>query len=170
MPVRHYGIDSATRGYKKFHEGTALLNVHAGAGYKAQQNMNEVQGVINLNLGEEQKLPPLVEAQIDNHIMGVVFAQQYTLEKGTEKFGDRAEEATTKELKQIHDMGTYQPLDATKITKKERMEALSSLLFITERRDGRIKSRKCAIGSKQQKFEGYDKAAGSSPPLYPPMA
>ena len=43
------------------------------------------------------------------------------------------------------------------------MEALSSLLFITEKKDGRIMSRKCAIGSKQQKFEGYDKAAGSSP-------
>ena len=60
-------------------------------------------------------------------------------------------------------MGTYQPLDATKLTKKERMEALSSLLFMTEKRDGRIKSRKCDIGSKQQKNEGYDKAAGSSP-------
>ena len=60
-------------------------------------------------------------------------------------------------------MGTYQPLDATKVTKKERMEASSSLLFITEKKDGRIKSRKCAIGSKQRKFEGYDKAAGSSP-------
>ena len=36
-------------------------------------------------------------------------------------------------------------------------------MFITERRDGRIKSRKCAIGSKQHKFDGYDKAAGGSP-------
>ena len=43
------------------------------------------------------------------------------------------------------------------------MGALSSLLFTTEKRDGRIKSRKCAIGSKQQKSEGYDKATGSSP-------
>ena len=36
-------------------------------------------------------------------------------------------------------------------------------MFITEKRDGRIKSRKCAIGRKQRKFDGYDKAAGSSP-------
>ena len=56
-------------------------------------------------------------------------------------------------------------MNATKLTKKERMEALSSLLFITEKRDGRIKSKKCAIGSKQRKFEGYDKAAGSSPTI-----
>ena len=54
-------------------------------------------------------------------------------------------------------------MDATKLTKKERMEALSSLLFITEKRDGRIKSRKCVIGSKQQKNDRYDKAARSSP-------
>ena len=96
--------------------------------------MIEVQGVINLNLGEKPTLPPLMEAQVEDHIMGVVFAQQYTLKKGPKKIGDRAEEATTKELKQTHDMGTYQPLDATKLTKKERMEALSSLLFITEKK------------------------------------
>ena len=163
--MHHYGRDPNTRGFKKFNKGTALINVHAGAGYQAKKNLNEVQGVVNLNLGEEP-LPPLTEAQVESHIMGVVLAQQYTLKKGLEKFGDRAAEATTKELKQIHDIGTYQPLDAIKLTKKERMEALSSLLFITEKKDGRIKSRKCAIGSKQRKFEGYDKAAGEAPPQY----
>ena len=95
--------------------------------------------------------------------MGVVFAKQYTLKRGFGKFGDRAGEATTKSLKQIHGMGTYQPLDATKLTKKVRMEALSFLLFITEKRDGRIESHKCVTGSKQQQNDGYDKAAGSSP-------
>ena len=36
-------------------------------------------------------------------------------------------------------------------------------MSITEKKDGRIKSRKCAIGSKQRKFDGYDKSAGISP-------
>ena len=70
--VHHYEDDFTTKGYRKFDEGTVLLNVHAGAGYKAQQ---DIQGVINLNLGEEFSLPLCMEAQVYDHIMGVVFAQ-----------------------------------------------------------------------------------------------
>ena len=47
-----------------------------------------------------------MEAQVDDHIIGVIFAHQYTLKKGLKKFKHRAEEATTKELKKIHDIGT----------------------------------------------------------------
>ena len=60
-------------------------------------------------------------------------------------------------------MGTYEPLDASKLTRDEKRDALESLLFITEKRDGRIKSRKCAMGNKQRTYGGYDKSAGSSP-------
>ena len=50
--------------------------------------------------------------------MGVIFAHQYTLKKWLKNFGDRAEKATTKELKKNHDTCTYQPMDATKLTQK----------------------------------------------------
>ena len=93
----------------------------------------------------------------------MIFVQQYTINRGLKKIGVRAEEATTKELKQIHEMGTYQPMDATKLTQKGKMEALYSLVFITEKRDGRFKSCRYVIGSKQRKFYGYDKATGSTP-------
>ena len=96
VPVHNHQEDFTTKTYMKYDEGTALLNVHAGAGYKLQR---EVQGVIHLNLGEEPSLPGLTEAQVDNRIMGVIFVHQYTLEKGIKKFGDRAEVATSKELK-----------------------------------------------------------------------
>ena len=36
-------------------------------------------------------------------------------------------------------------------------------MFIVEKRDGRIKARKCAVGSKQRTFEGYNKANWASP-------
>ena len=55
--VHHYEADFATKGYQEFNEGTALLNMHAGAGYKAQQDMCDIKGVIDLNLGEEPSLP-----------------------------------------------------------------------------------------------------------------
>ena len=54
VPVHHYERDPNTRGFTKFHEGTALLNVHAGAGYQAKRNMNEVQVVVNLKLERKQ--------------------------------------------------------------------------------------------------------------------
>jgi len=68
-----------------------------------------------------------------------------------------------KEFTQIHDMDTYTPMDASKLTREQKTKALSSLLFLTEKRDWRIKARQCAVGSKQRTFEGYNKADGSSP-------
>ena len=88
---------------------------------------------------------------------------QYNLKKGLELFGDKAEIATVKELKQINDMGKYVPLEAAGPTPEQKAKALSSLMFIVEKRDGRVKARKCAVGSKQRTFEGYSKAEWASP-------
>ena len=74
--AHYYLKDFTTKIYKRYDEGTELFNVHTGGGYKIQR---EVQGVVNLNLGEEPLLPGLIEAQVDNHIMRVIFAHQYTL-------------------------------------------------------------------------------------------
>ena len=41
--------------------------------------------------------------------------------------------------------------------------SLSSLLFITEKRNGDIKARKVADDSKQRSYDGYGKSDGSSP-------
>ena len=80
------------------------------------------------------------------------------------KNGDRAAEATTKELKQIHDMGTYQPLDATKLTKKERMEALSSLLFITEKTMAELKAENVLLVANKENLRGMVKHQEAPPP------
>ena len=115
----------------------------------------------------DENPPPvgLTEEQLDDHIMGVILAQHFSLKKGIPLFGDKAEQATTEELQAIHDMGTYEPLDASKLTRDEKRDALESLLFITEKRDGRIKSRKCAMGNKQRTYDGYDKFADISPTI-----
>ena len=89
---------------------------------------------------------------------GVIVVHQYNLRKGLELFGDKADTATVKELSQIHEMGTFVPLDAGELTPEKKAKALSSLMFIVGKRDGRIKARKCAVGSKQRTFEGYSEA------------
>ena len=80
--------------------------------------------------------PPVgfTEEQLDDHIMGVVMAEHFPLKKGIRLFGDKAEDATTTKLRAIHDMDTYEPLDASKLTRDEKHDALESLLFITEKK------------------------------------
>ena len=46
---------------------------------------------------------------------------------------------------------------------EENKKALESVLFITEKRNGDIKSRKVSDISKQCTYDGYNKAYGSSP-------
>ena len=69
-------------------------------------------GVLNVNLDTPTQAPDEGWQDDDNltkHFLGVILVQQYNLKKGLELFGERAEEATTKELHQIHDFGTYIP-------------------------------------------------------------
>ena len=60
-------------------------------------------GVVNLNMDTQVQLEtPDEDWQDDDslteHLLDVILTQQYNLKKGLELFGDRAEEATTKEL------------------------------------------------------------------------
>ena len=100
---------------------------------------------------------------LTEHRLGVIVVQQYNLKKGFELFGDRAKAATTKELQQMHDFGTYVSQDAKELSSAECLKALSALMFIVEKRNGDIKVRKCAMGSKQRTFPGYVKLELASP-------
>ena len=90
-------------------------------------------------------------------------AEHYSMKKAKELFGDSADDAIMKELRQIHSFETYEPLKASDLTWEEKKEALNSLLFVTEKRNGDIKARNVADGSKQRTYEGYDKKDGASP-------
>ena len=57
------------------------------------------------------------EEEVDEHIMWVKLVLNFSLKKSIEILGDKAEKANIKELQQIHDMGTYKPQDAKKVTK-----------------------------------------------------
>ena len=85
------------------------------------------------------------------------------MKKGLELFGERGDKAVTKELQKIYDMNTYEPIDASKLSYQEIKDALYSMLFITEKRDGDVKARKVEIGSKQHTYDRYDKSNSSSP-------
>ena len=125
-------------------------------------------GVINLNLDTPTQAPNegwKDDDTLTEHLLGVILVQQYNLKKGLdlELFRDRTKVATTKELQQIHDFGTCIPQDAKLLSREEWLRALSALMLIVEKRNGNIKARKCAVGSKQQTFSGYVKSEWASP-------
>ena len=75
---------------------------------------------------------------------------QYNLKPGLSKFRARGTTAAMDELTQLHIMDTWTAMDQLKISREERMGALSSLLFLKEKRTGKIKGRACINGAPQQ--------------------
>jgi hypothetical protein len=90
---------------------------------------------------------------------------QYSLKAGLKKFGAEGEKAVTKELSQFHDMSVFEPVDATTLSPDDKKKALASLLFLKEKRDGRIKARACADGRKQRETK-RDNSPGRSSLTY----
>eukprot|EP00957_Ditylum_brightwellii_P180301 13735093-Ditylum_brightwellii.AAC.1 len=54
------------------------------------------------------------------------------------------------EFKQLHDMQSFEPLQANDLTKEQKQEALRAIMFLKEKRCGRIKGQTCADGRKQR--------------------
>ena len=78
-------------------------------------------GVLNVNLDTPIQAPNegwQDDYNLKEHFLGVILVQQYNLKKVLKLFGERAEEATTKELQQIHNFGTYIPQEA-KLLRRE---------------------------------------------------
>ena len=75
-----------------------------------------------------------------------------------ELFSVRAEEATKNKFQQKHEFGTYIPMGAKSFRGEDKMKATSSLMFIVEKCNGRVKAQKCAVGSYQRTFPGYVKS------------
>lgn len=87
------------------------------------------------------------------------FTQSYSLKKGLKMFGDKAKQAVNKEMKQLHNRAVFKPIHVHEMTQLERKRAMESLIFLVEKRDGRIKARTCANGSTQRSYISKDEAA-----------
>ena len=86
-------------------------------------------------------------------------ACQYGLEAGLKHFGERGETAVSKELAQFNVYDVFEPLYADKLSNEDKSKALTSLIFLKEKRDGKIKARLCANGSVQRKHVAKEDAA-----------
>ena len=86
-------------------------------------------------------------------------AGQYSLEAGLKHFGERGETAVSKELKQFNVYDVFEPLYANELSQEEKSKALTSLIFLKEKRDGKVKARSCANGSVQREHVAKEEAA-----------
>jgi len=109
-----------------------------------EYNIEEARVLVNIMQCMEQKFQ---------------FAQRYTINKSTMKFGNRARQAARSELQQLNKRMVFTPIHRKDITKEEMEKSMESLMFVTEKRDGTVKARACANGSAQREYIVREKAA-----------
>jgi hypothetical protein len=84
--------------------------------------------------------------------------KHFGLQKGLRLFGQQGENAVRKELTQFHTLKCFAPKDPASLTRVDCRNVLTSLMFLTEKRDGEIKARTCANGSTQRQHIAKDEA------------
>ena len=89
----------------------------------------------------------------------ICFVQTYLLKAGIKKFGQRGKDAASTEMNQLHERNCFEPVDVKSLSDEERKRALESLIFLTKKRDGRIKARACANGSKQREWMSREESS-----------
>ena len=89
------------------------------------------------------------------HVLGVAMLQSFSIKSGLNRYGEAGKKAFNKDLQQFYDMDTYEPMEPDKFTRLEKTEALASLMFLVENRNGIIKARTVTGGRKQRKKESY---------------
>jgi hypothetical protein len=77
----------------------------------------------------------------------------YTVKAGIKDLGVEALVAIMDELDQLHKKGVFAPINVHDLSYEERIKALRTIMFLKKKRDGRIKARLVADGSKQKKEE-----------------
>lgn len=110
-----------------------------------------------------------VIAKVINHLNNMILAKNkksqyafvisYSLKKGLKHFGERGYNATLGEVKQLHDRVVFRPVHISDLTPIEKKRALESLIFLVEKKDGRVKARYCANGSTQRSYIAKEDAA-----------
>jgi hypothetical protein len=106
------------------------------------------------------KLDPKLTTRSEDKVMvwGYLMTQ-YNLKPGLQKFGQRGTDLAVKELTQLHVMNTWTAMDPTKLTREDKMRALSSLLFVKEKQTGTIKGQACINGASQRAYIPKEDAA-----------
>ena len=97
-------VESIEMAYPDEHKLLQMVHNRAGyAGYKTTASATKLmRGVININFAEKASpLEAMTDKEVEEHILGVIMVEHYSMKKGIDLFGDRAETAVTKGLKRL---------------------------------------------------------------------
>ena len=78
---------------------------------------------------------------------------QYSIKKGLKMYGKAGADAVVKEMQQLDERQVIEPRKADMLTREEKRGALQYLMFLKQKRCGRIKGRGCADGRKQRVYK-----------------
>jgi hypothetical protein len=106
-------------------------------------------GVMMFSADDVSDAKPITVEDHLEYAFGVIL-QQYSIGAGLKKFKERGEMGVTKELAQMHNMCVFRPILKGDLTLEEKKKAISSLMFLKEKRDKTVKGRFCADGRKQR--------------------
>ena len=87
---------------------------------------------------------------------------QYNLKEGLRHFGEKGIVAAKGELTQLHVMDTWVPKDLTMLSRAEKLKALSSLMFLKDKRSGTVKGKACVNGAPQRAYIHKEDASSST--------
>ena len=91
---------------------------------------------------------------------GYIFqTEQMSLKKGLKAFGKLGADAVVEELRQLDYMQVIIPKHRDDLSTDDRRKALNYLMYLKQKRCGRIKARGCADGRKQRVYKGKDKTS-----------
>eukprot|EP00555_Chaetoceros_dichaeta_P000372 CAMPEP_0198279726 /NCGR_PEP_ID=MMETSP1447-20131203/67080_1 /TAXON_ID=420782 /ORGANISM="Chaetoceros dichaeta, Strain CCMP1751" /LENGTH=424 /DNA_ID=CAMNT_0043974931 /DNA_START=1086 /DNA_END=2357 /DNA_ORIENTATION=+ len=148
----------------------------SGQGYGAKREFNIVtNGTTDSEKQNESTQHSLMQTAMQT-AWDVIFAQaakqgklrkQMPATKGFKMYGKRAVAAIVKEFTQLNDGAVpgkpvVGAVDASTLTRQEKMKAMPAVNLIKEKWDGVIKGRTCADGSRQQKYLKQDESITSS--------
>ena len=89
------------------------------------------------------------------------FSQQYIVEKGLKKFGERGKQAAEKELDHLHQRGCFRPIDISSKTLEEKKRTQKRMMLLTEKNNDEktVKGRLVYDGSKTRDWVSREEAA-----------
>ena len=115
---------------------------------------------------EEKRKGSTVHQFLQVVLEKLFLSPQMNARKGIKQFGERAIAAMVKEFKQL-DIGAFpvkpvvKPIHAETLTSEERASVMEAVNLIKEKRNGVVKGRTCADGSRQRKYLKPDESVAS---------
>ena len=98
-------------------------------------------------------------ADIDQPLGYLFQTEQMSLKKGLKLFGKAGADAVVEEMKQLDYRNVIKPAVASELTREEKKRSLRYLMYLKQKRCGRIKGRGCADGRKQRLYKSKEETS-----------